>query len=65
MKDLLSYLKEKPTAYFDEIIWFIWDECEVEVSEPTLSRVLKEMQWSRKAVELPHYLSQAILIIVH
>ena len=47
-------MNERPSAYLDEIAWFIWDEYEVVISESGLSRVLKRMNWSRKVV-YPHH----------
>jgi hypothetical protein len=37
----LEFLDEKPTAYLDEITFFIWSEYDMDVSESTVSRVLK------------------------
>jgi hypothetical protein len=51
IKDLRTFLNERPSAYLDEMAWFIWDEYEVIATESTISRELKKMNWSRKAVK--------------
>lgn len=33
--DLLFFLTQRPTAYLDEMKWFIWDKYEIKVSETT------------------------------
>lgn len=45
---LLEYLKEWPTAYQDEMAWFLWDEFELTIDESTISRALKWLGWNRK-----------------
>ena len=52
IQDIKVYLNERPTAYLDELSWFIWDEYEVVATESTISRALKKIKWSRKAVYL-------------
>lgn len=47
-QNLRLYLDDNPTAYFDEIQWYLYDEYEKVVSNATLSRVLKELDWTRK-----------------
>ena len=32
---LLEYLEQQPTAYQDEMAWFLWDEFELTVDEST------------------------------
>lgn len=38
--DLLLLLSQRPTAYLDEMKWFIWDKYEIDVSETTVWRSL-------------------------
>lgn len=47
-KALLECLEERPTAYQDEMAWFLWDEFDLVVDEPTVSRARKRLGWSRK-----------------
>ncbi|KYG40967.1 hypothetical protein M433DRAFT_550084, partial [Acidomyces richmondensis BFW] len=37
---LQSYLDDRPTAYLDETTWYIFDVCEVIVSDPTIWCIL-------------------------
>ena len=46
---LLEQLIEKPELYQDEIAIFLYDEFEVDVTTPTISRALVSAGWSRKA----------------
>lgn len=45
---LLEYLEERPTAYQDEMAWFLWDEFDLTVDESTILRALKQLVWNRK-----------------
>ena len=45
---LLDYLEEKPTAYLDEMRFFLFDAFDVLVDESTISRELKRLGFSRK-----------------
>jgi hypothetical protein len=47
---LLDFLEDNPTAYLDEIQQFLYNEYKLEVSITTVSRTLKQANWSRKAV---------------
>ena len=51
-EDLLAYLELRPTAYLDEMAWFLLDEHGVVVSESVICRTLKAAKWSRKKVDL-------------
>jgi hypothetical protein len=42
------YLDERPTAYLDDIAYFLFDRHDVEISIQTLSRVLAELRYSHK-----------------
>jgi transposase len=46
---LLEQLIEKPKLYQDEMAIFLYDEFEVVVTTPTISRALASAGWSRKA----------------
>jgi transposase len=48
VQSLLLYLQDRPTAYLDEIAYFLFDSYSVDVSIKTVSRLLKEAEWSRK-----------------
>lgn len=48
--DLLFFLSERPTAYLDEMKWFIWDEYKIEVSGTTIWQALQKNNWTRKKV---------------
>lgn len=37
---LLQYLEQRPTAFQDEMAWFLWDEFQLVVAESTISRAL-------------------------
>jgi len=50
LQRLLDFVEDEPTAYLDEMQQFLYDEYELEVSISTISRVLKNAKWSRKAV---------------
>jgi hypothetical protein len=42
------YLDERPTAYLDDMAYFLFDRHDVEISIQTLSRVLAELRYSHK-----------------
>jgi transposase len=46
--ELLKYIEQRPHAYLDEMVWFLWDEFEIALNESTVSRALKRLQWNRK-----------------
>jgi transposase len=45
---LLQYLREKPTAYLDEMVDYLVYQFDIEVSERTVFRTLERAGWSRK-----------------
>ena len=47
-KLLEADLQKRPTATLPQRREFLWRVCGVEVSDPTVSRVLKRMGWTRK-----------------
>ena len=47
-KQLLVYLEQRPTAYLDEMCWFLFDEFDISVSESTVCRALQRLSWTRK-----------------
>lgn len=46
--DLKHFLAEDPCAYLDEIAWYLYDTWDIAVSEPTISKVLKEEGYTWK-----------------
>jgi hypothetical protein len=59
-KGLREYLDNKPLAYIDEMIYFIWDEYDIMVSESAIKRCLKRIKWSRKVV----YILDILILII-
>jgi len=47
---LLEYLKGKPFVYRDEMQTFLSEEHELDISETTMTRVLKQIKYTRKVV---------------
>ena len=45
---LRDHLLEKPSQYLDEMVIFLWDEFEVYVPKPTISRTLRSVGWPKK-----------------
>ena len=45
---LLDYLNERPTAYLDEMRFFLYDAFDLLVDESTISRELRRLDFSRK-----------------
>jgi hypothetical protein len=45
---LFEYLREKPTAYMDKMIEFVFDEYGVELSDCTLFCTLEAAKWTQK-----------------
>lgn len=45
---LLEYLEERPTAYLDEMRFFIFNAFDILVDESTISRELRRLDFSRK-----------------
>ena len=50
LQRLLKFLEDDSTAYLDKMQQFLYDEYELEVSAATISYILKQAKWSRKAV---------------
>lgn len=48
---LLDWLKERPTAYLDEMQWYLFDEHDVVTSVPTIHGAIYKAGWSRKAAK--------------
>ena len=44
-------MEDRPTAYLDEMAWFLWDDCDIVVSISSIWRALKRNKWSRKTVQ--------------
>ena len=49
-QSLLDFLDRKSNAYVDEMIYFIWDEYDIMISESAIKRSLQKTHWSRKMV---------------
>lgn len=47
---MLDYLRDRPTAYYQEIQWFLYNEFDVVLSEQRISEIIKEREFSKKAV---------------
>ena len=47
-QELLGFLAERPSAYLDEMAYFLVDEYGLTVSPITVYRALKRSKWSRK-----------------
>jgi transposase InsO family protein len=47
-QSLQLYLQDRPTAYLEEMAYYLFDCHGVDVSEKTVSRLLREAEWSRK-----------------
>jgi hypothetical protein len=45
------YLDERPTAYLDDMVYYLFDRYDVEISIQTLSRVLVELRYSHKVAK--------------
>ena len=45
---LLDYLEERPTAYLDEMRFFLFDAFDILVDESTIIRELKRLDFSRE-----------------
>src|SRR5947208_16406233 len=45
---LLEFLDDRPTAYIDEMAWFLYDEFDLIVSLATIHDTLSRLRWSRK-----------------
>jgi hypothetical protein len=52
LQGLFEFLNFRSTGYLDEMVYFLWDDYEVMVSEPTVQRVLARNKWSRKQVHV-------------
>ena len=50
-EQLMEYLNQRPTAYQDEMVWFLFDEFGILVDQSTISRALSRRHWSRKVVK--------------
>lgn len=48
LNHLILYLDDRPTAYLDEMCWFLWDIYGIALDPTTVSRALQRRGWSRK-----------------
>ena len=46
----LDFLDRKSNAYIDEMVYFIWDEYDIMISEFAIKRSLQKAHWSRKVI---------------
>jgi hypothetical protein len=51
----LEFASERTSVYLDEIVWFLWGEYEVVVSESTVSRVFTKRRWAKKVVFVDNF----------
>lgn len=47
---ILDYIRDRPTAYLQEIQQFLYNEFEVVLSKQRISEIIKEREFSKKAV---------------
>ncbi len=47
---LLDFLSQWFIIYQNDMIWFLYDEFDIVISQSTISRLLKEAKYSRKIV---------------
>jgi hypothetical protein len=45
---LETLLLDRPSSYVDEMVWFVWDEFEVVVSEVTMRRWMRKKKYTKK-----------------
>lgn len=50
-QSILTYLDDKPTAYLDELAWYVYDAYDVNIDASTVWRILQRHGWTRKACE--------------
>lgn len=50
-KALLAFLTDRPTAFLDEMAWFLYDEFSIVVGLSTIWKTLSRIRWSRKVVQ--------------
>ena len=60
-KALIEFINEESHRYHDEMIDFLQDRFDVEVSLATISRTLKRHKISRKKVIFEHWMKLLIL----
>lgn len=51
MQFVIDYLTDRPTAYLDEVALAVYDQFDIHISLPTVSRVIHQRQWSRKVAK--------------
>ena len=49
-EELLAYLDERPMAYLDKLVFFLFDEFDLRVDESTVWLALHRLGWSRKTL---------------
>ncbi len=48
---LLDFLNQRLIIYQNDIIWFLYDEFDIVISQSMISRVLKQAKYSRKIAQ--------------
>jgi transposase len=61
--DLLCYLSQRPTAYLDEMKWFLYDEHDIVITTEGVRLCLNRRGWSRKIVILHFYSYSSYLTV--
>lgn len=51
LQALLEYLYASPDVYYDEMLWFLYDEFGIITSERAVRRIFKRRRWSRKQLK--------------
>lgn len=73
-EQLLLYLKQRPGAYLDEMVFFLWDEYVVVIDEGAVDRAIHRLLWSRKqckrraaqrSAELRNHWMAKVLAVYH
>ncbi len=47
-EQLIGYLHQRPTAYQDEMAWFLFDEFNIIIDVSNICRLLARRKWSKK-----------------
>jgi len=48
---LLDFLSQRLIVYQNDMIWFLYDEFDIVISQSTISRLLKQARYSRKITQ--------------
>jgi len=50
-QELLDFLSQRFIVYQNDMIWFLYDEFDIVISQSTISRLLKQARYSRKIAQ--------------